>query len=69
MQTGILIGTISPGQGNSKKIQETKTVSPADVLQTVEPDEGYDALARIVVKSIPSNYGHIAYDGSTIRVY
>ena len=53
MQTGILIGTISPGQGNNKKIQESKTAVPAAVQQVVEPDEGFHGLAQVVIEAAP----------------
>ncbi len=57
------------GGGGSGAVQSEKVVTPTDEEQTITADEGYNSLAKIIVEAIPNNYGHIAYDGSSIRVY
>lgn len=64
-----ITGTLVIGGGGGGNIQASKTVTPADVLQNVLPDAGYDGLGRVVVEAIPSNYGHIAYNGGILKVY
>ena len=57
------------GGGSGGRVQPEKTVTPTDNEQIIKADEGYNSLAKIIVEAIPSNYGHIAYNGATIRVY
>lgn len=49
--------------------QPNKTVTPSDFEQVVLPDEGFNSLRKVTVEPIPSNYGHIAYNGSVLTVY
>ena len=68
--TGQITGVITAGQGGGGgSIEPTKTVTPTDDVQVVEPSEGYDGLRSVIVEAIPSNYGHIAFNGSYLRVY
>ena len=39
--------------GESANIQPSKTVTPTDKQQTVTPDSGYDAMAQVIVESVP----------------
>lgn len=41
---------------------------PTDVDHTI-PISGLRAIQNIVIKAIPSNYGHISWDGTSVRVY
>lgn len=50
-------------------VQDSKTAVPGDELQVITPDSGYNALAQVVVEPVPSSYGHIAYNGASLRVY
>ena len=47
---------------------QTKTVTPTQSTQIVEPDSGYGGLSKVTVNPIPSNYGLITYDGSSLTV-
>lgn len=47
---------------------QNKTVTPSAEAQVIRPDEGYAALGEVTVGPIPSNYGRIAWDGSTLTV-
>ena len=50
---------------------QNKTVTPSDVEQIIPADGalGYNGLHTVTVERIPSNYGHIAYNGSVLMVY
>ena len=48
---------------------QTKTVIPADNAQVITVDSGYTGLSQVTVEAIPSSYGHIAWDGSTLNVF
>ena len=47
---------------------QSKSVIPADNQQIIEMDSGYTGLSRVVVEAIPSSYGHITWDGTTLTV-
>lgn len=57
------------GGGGSGRVQSEKTVIPTDAEQVVIADEGYNSIGKVIVEAIPSNYGHIDYNGSYIKVY
>ena len=42
--------------------------TPSDEIQTIEI-EGLKATQNITINPIPSDYGHIAWNGSTLMVY
>ena len=50
---------------------QNKTVTPSDAEQIITADGalGYNGLHTVTVERIPSNYGHIAYNGSVLTVY
>lgn len=48
---------------------QNKTVTPSDDEQIITADLGYNGLHSVTVERIPSNYGHIAYNGSVLTVY
>lgn len=50
------------------KILQTLTVTPAAEAQVFVPDPGVDGYNRVEVGAIPSNYGLITWDGSTLTV-
>lgn len=64
--SGQITGKVNISAGS---VQETKTAVPCDEPQVITPDSGYNALAQVVVEPVPSSYGHIAYNGATLRVY
>lgn len=47
---------------------QTKTVTPSDYEQVIEPDAGY-FLSSVTVRAVPNTYGHIAYNGGILTVY
>ena len=47
---------------------QTKTATPSREAQVILPDEGYAALSAVTVDPIPSNYGLITWNGSTLTV-
>lgn len=47
---------------------EDKSVTPSAETQIVTYDEGYGGLGTVTVEAIPSNYGLITWDGSTLTV-
>lgn len=48
--------------------QQERTITPTEVDQIVEPEAGFSALSQVFVKAIPSNYGRIEWNGSTLTV-
>lgn len=49
------------------KTQE-RTVTPSSAEQIIIPESGYNALSKVTVEPIPSNYGLITWNGSTLTV-
>ena len=47
---------------------QSKTVTPTQSTQVIQPDSGYDALDKVTVNPIPDCYGLITWDGSTLTV-
>lgn len=47
------IGAISGGGGGS---MQSKTATPTESTQTIQPDTGYDGLSSVTVNPIPSQY-------------
>ena len=46
---------------------QTKSATPTESAQTIVPDEGY-TLSEVTVAAIPSNYGLITWNGTTLTV-
>lgn len=47
---------------------QDKSVTPTDETQVVRADFGYDGLNTVTVDPIPSNYGLITWDGTTLTI-
>lgn len=47
---------------------QSKTAIPSRQEQTIQADDGYDALSKVVVEPIPKNYGLITYNGGVLTV-
>lgn len=63
---GQLITGTASGGGTARL--QTKTVAPSTVQQIITPDSGYDGLSQVTVSAIPSNYGQVAWNGSTLTI-
>lgn len=50
------------------KILRSLSVTPTAEAQLFVPDPGVDGFNRVEVGAIPSNYGLITWDGSTLTV-
>ena len=48
---------------------QDKTVTPSETAQTVSADSGYGGLGTVTVEAIPSNYGRISWNGTSLLVY
>ncbi len=46
---------------------QTKSATPSESAQVIEPDEGH-TLSEVTVAAIPSNYGLITWNGTTLTV-
>lgn len=47
---------------------QSKTATPTESSQTIAADSGYDGLSQVTVNPIPTNYGLITYNGSSLMV-
>ena len=47
---------------------QSKSATPTESAQTIAADSGYDGLSQVTVNPIPTNYGLITYNGSSIMV-
>lgn len=72
---GTLSATLTPAQTLTASLSsdiyiktQTKTVTPTQEAQTIVADAGYAGLSAVTVNAIPSDYGHIVYNGSYILV-
>lgn len=58
-----------PGEYTGEGAQlQSKTVTPSKTEQTVQPDEGYDGLASVVVEAIPYTETENAAGGKTVTI-
>lgn len=58
-----------PGEYTGEGAQlQSKTVTPSKMEQTVQPDEGYDGLASVVVNAIPYTETENAAGGKTVTI-
>ena len=63
-KSGALItGTLDP-----TPILQYKSATPTESAQTIAADSGYDGLSQVTVNPIPTNYGLITYNGSSLMV-
>lgn len=60
----IITGALVPDE----TVVEALTVTPTTSQQIFQPSAGIDGYTPVTVEPIPSNYGLITYDGSTITV-
>ena len=63
--TGGLSGSLS---SNVHIKLQTKSVIPKQEGQTIVADDGYAGLSAVSVAPIPSDYGHIVFNGSYLLV-
>ena len=47
---------------------QSKSATPTESAQTIAADSGYDGLSQVTVSPIPTNYGLITYNGSSLMV-
>ena len=59
---------VSLGVAGIGVMTQTKAITPSDSVQTIEGDAGY-LLKSVIIEPIPSNYGHIGYNGGILTVY
>lgn len=56
-------GTVYEITGEEVKLQ-IRRVTPTTLVQTITPDQGYDALSQVIINAIPSQY--ILPDGDNL---
>lgn len=62
-----ILGVEGSYSGDGVNLQ-TKEVTPTKAAQTVQPDEGYDALSSVTVKAIPYVESENAAGGTTVTI-
>ena len=62
-----ILGVEGSYSGEGVNLQ-SKEVTPSKTAQTVQPDEGYDALSSVTVKAIPYTESENAAGGTTITI-
>lgn len=62
-----LLGIEGSYSGENVNLQ-SKEVTPSKTAQTVQPDEGYDALSSVIVKAIPYTESENAAGGTTVTI-
>lgn len=50
-------------------VESNKDATPGESTQVIVPSTGYDALEQVTVAPIPSTYGRIAWNGTSLLVY
>lgn len=61
-------GAIITGTLNPTPSLQSKSATPTEAAQTIAADSGYDGLSQVTVNPIPTNYGLITYNGSSLMV-
>lgn len=64
---GGLSGTLSPGSDSAPAYQGETVFTPTNQTQTIQAS-GYLFSENITINPIPSNYGRITWNGSTLTV-
>ena len=65
-EEGILIGYVAIGSGTTVETEE-KTAIPSNNIQEILPSDG-KYLSKVIIESIPKNYGLITYNGYELTV-
>lgn len=47
---------------------QSGSATPQAERQTVRPETGFDGFSEFVVEAIPSDWGHVSYNGFRLRV-
>lgn len=59
-------GTVSPS--SDVHIESSKTATPSDIMQTILPSTGYDALAQVIIEPVPYVETDNAQGGKTVTI-
>lgn len=54
--------------GQDENLQEKTHITPTQESQIILPDAGYTGLSAVQIDPIPSCYGLVTWDGSTLTI-
>lgn len=68
LKQGVIFLGVPGGYSGETASLQSKTVIPTSSEQTIQPDEGYDALSSVIVKAIPYTETENAAGGTTVTI-
>lgn len=68
IKEGVILFGVEGGYSGEGVNLQSKTVTPSTTQQTIQADEGYDALSNVVVNAIPYTETENSAGGTTVTI-